>query len=105
MSDCIFCKIIAGDLPCTKVYEDEHILAFKDLHPKAPVHILVIPKTHVAGLFDIGGSHQDLMGHLTSKLAEIAKSQGLKDGFKTQVNTGAIAGQEVFHLHYHILGG
>lgn len=104
MSECIFCKIAQGKLPCDKVYEDEHIIAFKDLYPKAPVHVLVIPKTHVVNFLDLNESHQALMGHLTCKLPEIAGSLGLDEGFKTQINTGKKGGQEVFHLHYHILG-
>ena len=108
MSDCLFCKIANGELPCDKVYEDDKILAFKDLYPKAPVHVLVIPKQHIVNFLDLDTSnqtHQELMGYLTCKLPEIAKSLGLNEGFKTQINTGAIGGQEVFHMHYHILGG
>ena len=104
MSNCIFCQIVAGELPCDKVYEDEHIVAFKDLYPKAPVHVLVIPKQHIISLAHLEPKHAGVISHLTSKLADIAKICGLPEGFKTQVNTGAKGGQEVFHLHYHIMG-
>lgn len=104
MADCIFCKIIQGEVPCDVVYEDDKMIAFKDLYPKAPVHILVIPKQHINSLLDLDESHQELMGYLTCTLPKIAKKVGLEQGFKTQVHTGKIAGQEIFHLHYHIMG-
>lgn len=104
MSGCLFCDIVAGKLPCDTVYEDEHILAFKDLYPKAPVHVLVIPKQHVDSLAHLQAEHADIVSHLTLKLAKIAKMCGLQAGFKVQINTGAKGGQEVFHLHYHIMG-
>ena len=104
MSDCIFCKIVSGELPCDKVYEDGQILAFKDLYPKAPVHVLVIPKQHVVSLAHLDTEHAEVIRHLTFKLTDIAQICGLREGFKTQINTGVKGGQEVFHLHYHIMG-
>ncbi len=105
MSDCIFCKIIAGDIPSTKVYQDELIYVFKDINPKAAVHLLVIPKTHIESLEGLNAAHQALVGHMMLKLPELAKSQGLNNGFRTIINTGPDGGQEVGHLHFHILGG
>ncbi len=105
MSDCIFCQIVAGKLPVDKVYEDEHILAFHDIAPKAPVHVLVIPKQHVASLAEISEADRDWVAHLALTLPKIAEKCGLHQGFRTIVNTGPGGGQEVFHLHYHILGG
>lgn len=105
MSDCIFCKIIAGQIPCKKVYEDDDLLAFHDIHPARPVHVLVIPKVHVASLADCDASHAPMLGNLFARLGDIAKQAGLNDGFRTVVNTGRIGGQEVYHLHVHILGG
>ncbi len=101
---CIFCKIIRKEIKASILYEDESILAFKDIAPKAPVHFLVVTKTHIESLLKVDASHQALLGHLNLKLAEIAKSQGLGAGFKIMVNTGEKGGQEVMHLHYHILG-
>jgi histidine triad (HIT) family protein len=101
---CVFCKIVDGSIPSNKVYEDAHIMAFHDLHPKAPVHVLVIPKIHVESLMHLTAEHHALMGDLTLKLPEIAKKLNLKNGFRIAVHTGALGGQEVFHLHYHILG-
>ena len=95
---CIFCDIVAGQKPCKKVYEDEHILAFHDIRPSAPVHLLVIPKKHIATLFEQTPEDAPLMGHLTQMLPHIAA------GFKLHVNTGKSGGQEVFHVHYHLLG-
>ncbi len=105
MTDCIFCKIIAGDIPSSKVYEDEKIIAFKDINPKASVHVLVIPKIHIDSLDHLDDNQQDLMGYMTLKLPEIARSQGLDNGFRTIINTGPGGGQEVGHIHFHILGG
>lgn len=105
MSDCIFCKIVHGEIPCKKVYEDEDILAFHDIHPQAPVHFMVIPKRHIASLAEVGPDDAPLMGRLFAKLGELAKSQGLTEGFRTIVNTGRIGRQEVYHLHVHVLGG
>ena len=105
MSDCLFCKIIAGDIPSEKVYEDEQIFVFKDINPKAAVHILVIPKVHNVSLDDLTAEHQSLIAYMMLKLPELARSQGLEDGFRTIINTGPGGGQEVGHLHIHIMGG
>jgi histidine triad (HIT) family protein len=104
MSDCIFCKIIAGSIPSKKLYEDDHVIAFHDIHPIAPVHFLLVPKLHVAGLNDCGGDLQPLLGHMMLLAPKLASEQGL-DGFRTMINTGKNGGQEVFHLHIHVFGG
>lgn len=105
MSDCIFCRIARGEIPSKKVYEDEDIFAFHDINPQAPVHFMVIPKQHIASLNEADASHQAVLGKLTAKLGELARSQGLTEGFRTIINTGRIGRQEVYHLHVHILGG
>lgn len=105
MSNCLFCKIIAGEIPSSKVYEDEQIFVFKDINPKADVHLLVVPKIHIQSLDDLEEEHQSLIAHMMLKLPELARSQGLEDGFRTIINTGPGGGQEVGHLHIHILGG
>lgn len=105
MSDCLFCKIIAGDIPSSKVYEDDLIFVFNDISPKADVHLLVTPKIHIESLDDLEDKHRNLISHMMLKLPELAKSQGLEDGFRTIINTGPGGGQEVGHLHFHILGG
>jgi histidine triad (HIT) family protein len=105
MSDCIFCRIARGEIPSKKVYEDEDIFAFHDINPQAPVHVMVIPKQHIASLNDADASHQAVLGKLMAKVGELARSQGLADGFRTIINTGRIGRQEVYHLHVHILGG
>jgi histidine triad (HIT) family protein len=105
MSDCLFCKIVNGDIPAKKVYEDEHILVFHDIAPKAKVHVLVIPKKHIATLADATEADQELLGYINVKIPVIAKELGLDSGFRTIINTGHGGGQEVFHMHYHVLGG
>jgi histidine triad (HIT) family protein len=105
MSNCLFCKIIAGDIPADIVYQDDKILIFKDIYPKAEVHLLMIPKIHIESLTELDESHQDLISYMMLKLPEIAKDQGLSGGFRTIINTGKGGGQEVFHLHIHLLGG
>lgn len=105
MSDCIFCRIARGEIPSKKLYEDEDIFAFHDINPQAPVHFMVIPKQHIASLNEADPSHQAVLGKLMAKLGELARSQGLTDGFRTIINTGRIGRQEVYHLHVHILGG
>lgn len=104
MSDCIFCKIIAGEIACKKVYEDENILAFHDINPVADVHVLVIPKKHIASLNELSDSDEGLIGRFMLSIPKVAKQMGLK-GFKTIFNTGKEGGQTVFHIHAHILGG
>lgn len=105
MSDCIFCKIVRGEIPSKKVYEDEDIFAFHDINPIAPVHFMIVPKVHVASLYDAQAAHQAALGKILTKAGELARSQGLDDGFRTIINTGRIGHQEVYHLHVHILGG
>lgn len=105
MSDCIFCKILAGDIPADIVYEDEHCIAFKDIAPKAPVHLLVIPRKHIASLADLTPADAALMGHLMTRVPEIARNHGLDKGWRTIINTLDEGGQEVHHIHAHILGG
>lgn len=106
MSDCLFCKIVAGDIPAKKVYEDERILAFNDIRPQAPVHILVIPKVHKATLLEFEETDKDSIGGIFLAINQIAKEKGLaEDGFRVVVNCGKKAGQEVFHIHFHLLGG
>ncbi len=104
MADCLFCKIIDGEIPSTKAYEDEDVLAFKDIHPKAPTHVLVIPKRHVATLADC--DDPALLGRLMDRVRHIADEVlGLAAGYRVVINVREGGGQEVFHLHIHILGG
>ncbi|MDO9100658.1 MAG: histidine triad nucleotide-binding protein [Candidatus Nitrotoga sp.] len=105
MDDCVFCKIVRGDIPCRKVYDDGELLAFHDIHPVAQVHIMLIPKLHLASLMEVDGSHETLLGRMLLLAPKLAKEQGLSNGFRTVINTGKGGGQEVFHLHIHIIGG
>lgn len=104
--DCIFCKIVSGQIPSNKVFEDDKIIAFRDLDPKAPEHILVIPKKHIASLASAGPEDHKLLGHIQLKIAEIAKDLGISEsGYRVVTNIGQEGGQTVDHLHYHVLGG
>lgn len=104
--DCIFCKIVNGELPSKKVYEDEHALAFHDINPIAPVHVLVIPKKHILSVLDIKEEEKNLIGHLHLVLQKVAKELGVdQSGFRVVTNTGPHGQQTVFHLHYHLIGG
>lgn len=104
--DCIFCKIAAGEIPSTKVYEDEKVLAFKDINPLAPVHILVIPKTHIESAAAITSENSAVVSYIFEVIAKIVKEQGIdKDGFRVVTNCGENGCQSVKHLHFHILGG
>ena len=105
MQDCIFCRMVRGEIPCRKVHEDADVLAFHDIRPQAPVHFLVIPKAHVASLTDCGAAHQEILGKMLALVPELAREQGAADGFRTIINTGRVGGQEVYHLHLHVLGG
>ncbi|MBK9220109.1 MAG: hypothetical protein RJA63_2748 [Pseudomonadota bacterium] len=105
MSDCIFCRIVRGEIPCGKIYEDEDVLAFKDIHPQAPVHFLIIPKRHFASLADALPSDAPLLGHMLALAPRLAADLGCAEGFRTIINTGRVGGQEVYHLHLHVLGG
>ncbi len=102
--DCLFCKIAAGEIPAKKLYEDDRVVAFHDLNPQAPVHLLVIPKEHIESTAAIDDSHAALLGHLWTKIPVIARALGASE-FRVVVNSGASAGQSVFHLHFHLLGG
>lgn len=102
---CLFCKIVNREIPAEIVAEDDDFLVFKDIRPKAKTHLLCIPKIHIANLNDLTPEHDALMGRLLRKLRDIAKAEGLTNGFRSIVNTGADGGQEVFHLHFHLLGG
>jgi len=104
MSDCLFCKIAAGELPANIVHEDEHIIAFHDIDPKADTHVLVIPKKHIVNLDDLTANDEAVMSHLMFTIPKIAKDLGL-EGYRTITNTGSQGGQVVFHMHFHILGG
>lgn len=105
MTDCLFCKIVAGDIPSTKVYEDEKILAFRDIAPMAPTHILVIPKVHIGSVAEITADNCDVVAHIFKTIPVIAEAEGLVNGYRVVSNCGADAGQTVHHLHFHILGG
>jgi len=103
--DCLFCKIVAGDIPSTKVYEDETVLAFRDIAPQAPTHILVIPKEHIPSVAELTEENSAVVAHIFAVIARIARQEGLEDGYRVVSNCGAHAGQTVHHLHFHILGG
>jgi histidine triad (HIT) family protein len=106
MSDCLFCGIVEGKIKGNIVYQDDSVVAFKDINPKAPVHVLIIPRKHVAGVLDLTAEDGALIGHIFAVAARLAREQGIADsGFRVVVNSGADAGQSVFHLHYHLLGG
>ncbi len=105
MSDCLFCKIVAGAIPSTKVYEDEQILAFRDIAPQAPTHILVIPKTHIPSVNGITAENSAVVAHIFEIIPKIAATEGLAEGYRVVSNCGGHAGQTVPHLHFHILGG
>ncbi len=104
MSDCIFCKIVKGEIPANKVYEDERIIAFHDLEPQAPVHVLVIPKTHIKSMDHIEEEHKDDLGHLMLNIKAVARTLELENGYRVVVNCGEDGNQTVGHLHVHILG-
>jgi histidine triad (HIT) family protein len=102
---CLFCKIIEGTIPSTPVYQDELCYAFADINPKAPVHVLIVPREHIGSLAEAGEDNKPLLGHLLWAAADIARKKGLKDGYRVVVNTGEDSGQTVDHLHLHLLGG
>jgi histidine triad (HIT) family protein len=105
MPDCLFCRILSGEIPAKKVYEDEHTFAFEDINPQAPTHVLVIPKKHIAGLKEGVAQDAELIGRCHLAAAEIAHQRGIENGYRTVLNVGPGAGQSVFHLHVHLLGG
>ncbi len=104
-TDCLFCKIATGAIPTTRLYENDHILAFPDLNPQAPTHILIIPKDHLNSLAEATSTHTEVFGHLLSAVTEVARQQHLDGGYRTVINTGPDGGQTVGHLHLHLLGG
>jgi histidine triad (HIT) family protein len=103
--NCIFCKIVAGTIPARKVHEDDELIAFHDINPWAPVHLLVIPKVHIATLADVGPEHDALLGRMLGLAPRLMKQLGVSNGFRTLINSGHDGGQEVYHLHMHVLGG
>ncbi len=103
--NCIFCKIIAGQIPAKKAYEDEELLAFHDINPWAPVHVLIIPKQHVATLYDVEPGHEALMGRMLGLAPRLMRELGVDNGFRVVLNTGRDGAQEVYHLHMHVMGG
>ena len=103
--DCLFCKIIGGDIPSTKVYEDDAVYAFRDIAPQAPVHILVVPKTHMASVDQVTAENSTLVARIFEVIPQIAAAEGLKNGYRVVSNCGDHGGQTVHHLHFHILGG
>lgn len=105
MNDCLFCKIIAGEIPSNKVYEDDRVLAFRDIAPQTPTHILVIPKVHISGVSGVTAENSDVVAHIFEVIAQIAAAEGLTGGYRVVSNCGEDAGQTVHHLHFHILGG
>ncbi len=105
MNDCIFCKLIAGEIPSKKVYEDELCFAFYDIAPLAPMHFLVVPKAHIGSAAEISADNAALVGHIYAVIAKLAQELGFAEGFRVVTNCGAIAGQTVHHLHFHVLAG
>ena len=106
MSDCIFCRIIAGEIPSTQVYQDEQVTAFRDINPVSPTHVLIIPNQHIASINDLTNEDEQVMGRLFIVAKEIAKKEGVAEsGYRLIINTGPNGGQEVFHIHLHLLGG
>ena len=104
-ADCLFCRIARGEVPSRKVYEDDEIIAFHDIHPGAPVHFMIVPKLHVENLYDADMRHQALLGKILGMAGQLAREQGARDGFRVVVNNGRVGRQEVYHLHVHVLGG
>jgi histidine triad (HIT) family protein len=102
---CIFCKIVKGEIPSKKVFEDDEVFAFHDIQPIAPVHFLIVPKSHVANLYEAGPEHASAMGRMLTVAGRLAREQGAGDGFRTIINTGRVGQQEVYHVHMHVIGG
>ena len=105
MENCLFCKIVKGEIPSTKVYEDERVLAFRDIAPMAPTHILVIPKKHIGSVNEVTAENADIVAHIFTVIPQIAAAEELGNGYRVVSNCGPDAGQTVHHLHFHILGG
>lgn len=105
MSDCLFCRILRGELPAKKVYEDDRVLAFEDIRPQAPTHLLIIPKQHIVGLKEAAPEDAEVIGYCHLIAARLARDRHIEDGYRTVFNVGPRSGQSVFHLHLHLLGG
>ena len=105
MDDCLFCKLVQGKIPAKKVYEDEHTFAFEDIDPKAPTHVLIVPKQHLTGLKEATAQDAEIIGRCHLTAAKIAKDRKIEDGYRTVLNVGPKSGQSVFHLHVHLIGG
>ena len=105
MTNCLFCKIIAGEIPTNKIYEDDKVFAFGDINPQAPVHILIIPKKHISSLDDVTAEDKDLLGYIQIVASKLTKEKNLTDGYRVVNNCGVDGGQTVAHIHYHLLGG
>ena len=105
MTNCLFCKIIAGQIPSNKVYEDEAVFAFRDINPQAKTHVLIVPKAHIASCADISAENSSVVAHIFEVIPKIAASEGLDNGFRVITNSGPDACQSVHHLHFHVLGG
>ena len=105
MIDCLFCRIVKGEIPAKKVYEDEHVYAFEDINPQAPAHVLVVPKKHIRGLKEARSEDAAIIGQCHLAAANIARQRSIEDGYRTVLNVGPRAGQSVFHLHVHLIGG
>jgi histidine triad (HIT) family protein len=105
MTDCLFCRIVAGEIPARKVYEDEHTFAFEDLDPKAPTHVLIVPKKHIRGLKEATLEEAEIVGRCHLAAAQIARERNIEEGYRTVLNVGPKSGQSVFHLHVHLIGG
>ncbi len=104
-SDCLFCSIVAGDAPATKVAEGDRVLAIRDIYPRAPVHVLVLPHEHLASAHELGAQDADLLGRCFALAREVAEAEGIADGYRITTNVGAKGGQAILHLHFHVLGG
>ena len=102
---CLFCRIVSGEIPASKVYEDDEVFAFNDINPQAPMHVLVVPKRHVATLYDVTDEDRASLGKILALAGRLAREQGANDGFRTIINTGRVGRQDVKHVHVHVLGG
>lgn len=105
VEDCIFCRIVRGEIPCKKIFEDEDVVAFHDIHPAAPVHFLIVPKRHLVNLYDADIHEAPLLGKMLGMSGALAREQGCDDGFRIVINNGRVGRQEVYHLHIHVMGG
>lgn len=105
MSDCLFCKIIAGQIPSKKVFEDDKVFVFEDINPQAPTHVLIVPKRHIHGLDKADGGDAEIIGYMNLIAAKLGRERGIEDGYRTVLNVGPRSGQSVFHIHLHMVGG